>query len=319
LVTVRVPKPSVAALLTVALVAGGCNGDDEGTPAAAGTGVPGEGGALVWALDRDPDDLDPLLADDFAAQLVCRQIYEPLVAQVAGPFDDARRTAGLALSVRSSTDHTTWRLRLRPGITFQDGSPFTASVVLANAERWQSTEVGRDLLPQLFAADAPRPDLVRFFLSGSDARFAQRLSDPRLGIVAPRALGSRGGSAVLASGLGAGTGAFELRERDRTRLLLARNSSWWGTVRDLGPALDQIEFRIVPDHEERLALLEAGDVKVASGLGPFSLQKASGDPLLSTLPADDGGIALERSVRGIDSARQIPSLQAVWLTSVGSS
>jgi hypothetical protein len=57
---------------------------------------------------------------------------------------------------------------------------------------------------------------------------------------------------------------------------------------------------------------------VASGLGPFSLQKANGDPLLSTLRGDNGGLALERSVRGIDSARAIPSLSGVWLTAIGS-
>jgi peptide/nickel transport system substrate-binding protein len=235
---------------------------------------------------------------------------------LVGPFDDASRTAGLALSARPSSDRTVWRLRLRPGIRFQDNTPFNASAVLANAERWRSTEAGRALLPQLFEADAPRPDLVRFFLAQPDPRFDRRLGSPRLGIVSPRALGSRGGAAALASGLATGTGAFELRERDRTRLLLARNTSWWGSERELGPALEQLEFRIVPDAQERVELLQAGDVQVAGELGPLELEQASGDPLLTTLPAGERGLALERSVRGIDSARAIPSLSGAWLTSI---
>jgi peptide/nickel transport system substrate-binding protein len=303
-------------LLALALLAGGCGDDDEASQAATGTGAPGEGGTLVWALERDPEDLDPLLAGTAAGEIVCRQIYEPLVEQLAGPFDDASRVPGLALSARPSSDRTIWRLRLRPGITFQDGTPLDASAVLANAERWSTTEAGRALLPNLFEADAPRPDLVRFFLSAPDSRFDERLGSPRLGIVSPRVLGA-GDRAELASGVNTGTGAFELRERDRTRLLLARNSAWWGTPRGLGPALEQVEFRIVPDAEERLALLEAGDVRAASGLGPFSLQQANGDPLLTTLRGNEVGIALERSVRGIDTAREPPSLQAVWLTSIG--
>jgi MarR-like DNA-binding transcriptional regulator SgrR of sgrS sRNA len=189
--------------------------------------------------------------------------------------------------------------------------------VLANAERWRTTPEGQALLPNLFEADAPRPDLVRFFLAAPDPRFDERLASSRLGIVSPRVLGPRD-RAELASGVNTGTGAFELRERDRTRLLLARNSGWWGTPRGLGPALDQVEFEIVPDVDDRLGLLETGDVKVASGLGPFSLQKAAGDPLLSTLSGPDGGIALERSVRGIESAQEPPSLQPVWLTAIGS-
>jgi ABC-type transport system substrate-binding protein len=209
-----------------------------------------------------------------------------------------------------------WRLRLRPGIRFQDGTPFNASAVLANAERWRSTVAGRALLPQLFEVDAPRPDLVRFFLTGPDSRFDRRLGAPQLGIVSPRVLGSRRGEAELATGVNTGTGAFELRERDRTRLLLARNTSWWGTGRDLGPALDQVEFRIVPDGAERVELLEAGDAQVASGLGALDLRKIAGDPLLTALPPADAGLALERSVRGIESARAVPSLSGAWLTSI---
>jgi peptide/nickel transport system substrate-binding protein len=248
---------------------------------------------------------------------VTRQIYEPLVEQLAAPFDEASRVPGLAISARPSGDRTIWRLRLRPGIRFQDGTPLNASAVLANAERWSTTAEGQALLPNLFEADAPRPDLVRFFLTAPDPRFDVRLGSPRLGIVSPRVLGV-GDRAELASGVNSGTGAFELRERDRTRLLLARNSAWWGTVRGLGPALEQVEFQVVPDPEERLELLETGDAQVASGLGPVSLQTANRDPLLSTLPADEGSIALERSVRGIDTAREIPSLSGVWLTSIGS-
>ena len=299
------------------MLAGGCSDDDEATQAATGTGDPGEGGTLVWALERDPAGLDPLLASSPAGEIVCRQIYEPLLEQLAAPFDDATRVPGLAISARPSADRTIWQLRLRPGIRFQDGMPLNASAVLANAERWSTTGAGRALLPNLFEADAPRPDLVRFFLTAPDPRFDERLASPQLGIVSPRVLGP-GDRAALASGVNSGTGAFELRERDRTRLLLARNSAWWGTPRGLGPALEQVEFRVVPDPEERLGLLETGDAKVASGLGPFSLQKAGADPLLSTLRGGEGGIALERSVRGIDSAREVPSLQAVWLTSVGS-
>jgi peptide/nickel transport system substrate-binding protein len=304
-------------LAALALLAGGCGDDDEATQAATGTGAPGEGGTLVWALERDPADLDPLLTSSTAGEIVSRQIYEPLVEQLAAPFDDASRVPGLAISARPSGDRTIWRLRLRPGIRFQDGTPLNASAVLANAERWSTTAEGQALLPNLFEADAPRPDLVRFFLTAPDPRFDERLGSPRLGIVSPRVLGP-GDRAALASGVNSGTGAFELRERDRTRLLLARNTAWWGTARGLGPALEQVEFRVIPDPDDRLALLETGDAKVASGLGRFSLQQASADPLLGTLRGDGSGIALERSVRGIESAREIPSLQAVWLTTIGS-
>jgi ABC-type transport system substrate-binding protein len=272
---------------------------------------------LVWALGAEPGDLDPLLARNSSAQVVTRQIYEPLVEQLAGPFDDTSRVPGLALAVRPSSDETVWRVRLRPGIRFQDGSAFNASAVLANVDRWQAVAAGRELLPTLFDADAPRPDLVRFILTRPDPHFDRRLESPRLGIVTPRALRAGGGSAELDSGLDTGTGAFELRERDRTRLLLARNTAWWGTGRDLGPALDQVEFRIVPNADERIELLRAGDAQVAGDLDSLAVRKVNADPLLTALPAGPGGLGIERSVRGIDSARVTPSLSGTWLTTIG--
>ena len=48
-------------------------------------------------------------------------------------------------------------------------------------------------------------------------------------------------------------------------MLLARNTEWWGTEHGLGPALDQIDFRIVPGAVGRLVLLRNGQAQVAEG------------------------------------------------------
>ena len=92
-------------------------------------GVPGDGGMLVWALPERPASLDPLYTETGSEQLVARQVHEPLVAELTGPFEDARRVPGLALSALPSSDRTVWRLRLRTGVRFQDGTPFSASAV----------------------------------------------------------------------------------------------------------------------------------------------------------------------------------------------
>lgn len=295
-------------------------GDDEGIPAVGVGGEPGQGGALVWAIEGPAGGVDPLVADSRAARLVARQIYEPLVERVGGPFGEAQRVSGLALRVRSRADRTVWRLVLRQGVRFQDGARFNAGAVLANVERWQATGIGRRLLPRLFEADAPRPHLVRFILTAPDPRLDERLASPRLGIVSPRALG--GDPAALGERPireeDAGTGPFDLRERSRGRLLLAPHTGWWGSERGLGPVIDRLEFVTEPAGPERLQLLLAGDVQVADGLGAHGLRRLRENPLVAALPQGRGRWrGVERSVRGIESGREIPSLQRVWLTTLG--
>ena len=303
------------------MAAAGCGGPagDEGTPALS-TGTPGEGGHLTWTVPQRIRTVDPLAAANRSELLAARQIHEPLTARVVSPFDPERTAPGLARRARSSGDATIWTLRLRRNVVFQDGEPFNGSAVTANALRWQTTAAGRALLPGLVTAGSPKPDVVQFVLSAPDPRFDRKLARPELGIVSPRALRpSSGEGAIAARSTRTGTGAFELFGRGRSVRLLAQNTTWWGREVDqnLGPALDQVEFRAEPRPELRLALLDAGDAQVAEQLGPEQARIADADPLLVTLKAQGARwLGLERSVRGIDSARRIPSLARAWLTTI---
>jgi peptide/nickel transport system substrate-binding protein len=308
---------ALAFLMLAPLV--GCGGDDEQTPG-PGSAVSG-GGTLTYAIAGHVRELDPLLAGSPDEQLVTRQIHEPLVASLAAPFGDARRSRGLAISWRSTPDSEIWSFQLRKGIRFQDGVPLNASAILANAERWLTLPEGRGLIPELAAADAPRPDLVRFILSAPVPDFPERLASPRLGIVSPRSLRPHSGtSAELAGAERSGTGPFELRAgAPAGSVLVAANTSWWGTRLGLGPALDQVQFEVEPSRERRVGLLVAGEVQVAGALAPGDIAELRRDPLLTYLRGGDGSVlGLERSVRGIQSATATEPLSDVWLTVVGS-
>ena len=300
------------------LAGAGCGGEDGDRSATDAFALPGGGGTLVWALAERPKNLDPLFAETRSEQLVSRQVHEPLVAELAGPFDDPRRVPGLALSALPSSDRTVWRLRLRPGVRFQDGAPFNASAVLANVERWRASAQGAALIGDALT-DAPRPDLIRFILSAPDPDFDARLASPRLGIVSPQALGEAAGGELEAGEAGrSGTGPFELRERGADRMLLASNTDWWGADRGLGPGVDQLEFTVVEDPGERLTLLAEGSVQVAADLGPGEVAEVRDDPLLTVVPAAQpgGGLGIERSVRGIPAGDPAPPLNGAWRTGI---
>jgi peptide/nickel transport system substrate-binding protein len=299
------------------LVGAGCGGSGNGS-ARVSAGLPpaGGGGTLTYAVPALPSTLDPLAAQTRPELTVTRQVYEPLIERLTGPYVQAAPQAGLALEARPSRDRTTWTVTLRPNVRFQDGTPFNAAAVLANSRRWQTNPAGQALLPHLFAVDAPRPDEVRFLLDRPVPDLVDRLSSPRLGIVSPRALDPQTGQNAhfLADAPGSGTGAFEPGASGPGRQTLSRFAGWWGSPMGLGPALDGVTFVLAPQPSQRLRLLQDGAAQVADPLGPSGLHAAGSDPLLDTLGGPLRGIGLEGSVRGIDSARAIPGLSSVWLT-----
>ncbi len=272
---------------------------------------------LRWVLAERPTTLDPLYARTAADRLAARQLHEPLVETLNAPFGAARSSTGIALSVRPSGDASVWRVELRSGVRFADGAPFNATAVLANAARWEATPQGRAILGN-FLVDAPSPELVRFILPAPDPKFDDRLAAPELGIVSPRAIAGAGGGEVAPSKApDSGTGPFELRERSADRLLLARNTEWWGAARGLGPGVDQIEFDVEPNPDQRLADLRDGSAEVAQ-LGRDQLAAINRDPLLAAWADTAGGIGVERSVRGVPAVA-VPSLSSAWLTTLGAS
>jgi ABC-type transport system substrate-binding protein len=307
------------ALLSLTALGLGCGDDEPAVPAVGPTAGSG-GGSVVWALPDRPHTLDPLFARTPADRLAARQLHEPLVEELSGPFGDPRRVDGLALSATQTRDPTVWRLRLRPGVRFQDGTPFNAAAVLANAERWQAYPElsGVPPSPEAFVF-APKPDEVRFKLAVPDPNFDRVLASPSLGIVSPQALRRAGGGELgFRLATESGTGPFEPRERTPGSLLLARNALWWGSGRPaLGPAIDQLNFVVVPQQEDRVSLLRAGEAQVATGFDQSGARDVKRDPLLTVVStAGAAAIAAERSIRGIPAEEPVPALNGLWQTRI---
>src|SRR5215207_10250392 len=98
-----------AATLAVCALVGlaGCGGGDD-DDARIGRGPPpaGGGGELTYALPSLPATLDPLAARARPGMTVVRQLYDPLIARLAGPYGQSSPQPGLALTARPSRDRT---------------------------------------------------------------------------------------------------------------------------------------------------------------------------------------------------------------------
>ena len=86
---------------------------------------------LKWGANRDIGSLDPYSYGDSFTINVLNHVYEGLVR-----YDrDLKIEPALAESWGILEDQITWRFKLRPGVKFHNGNPFTADDVQASLQR----------------------------------------------------------------------------------------------------------------------------------------------------------------------------------------
>src|SRR6266436_3914974 len=91
---------------------------------------PIEAKTLRWASAGDVLTLDPHAQDENLVNGMLSQIYESLVTR------DKQMKVVPALAVSwSNAQPTVWRFKLRQGVKFHDGTPFTADDVVFSIER----------------------------------------------------------------------------------------------------------------------------------------------------------------------------------------
>ena len=96
----------------------------------AGHAQPRYGGTLVCVLPDDPPTLATWLSSSFLPRMVAPQIVEGLLSHEP----DLTPKPLLAESWTVSSDGLTWTFKLRKGVQWHDGKPFTADDVVFTVE-----------------------------------------------------------------------------------------------------------------------------------------------------------------------------------------
>ncbi|TMJ26508.1 MAG: ABC transporter substrate-binding protein [Alphaproteobacteria bacterium] len=246
--------------------------------------LPAAAQELKIGLKAEPSSLDPQFHNLGANNQIAQHIFDPLVAR------DAHQLAvpALALSWKPVGD-TVWEFKLRPGVTFHDGSPFTAEDVVFTFERAAKvpnspspfTSITRqatkleivDPLTLRISTAAPAP-LLPLDLSGLPI-----LSHKAAAGAAPEGRTT----AALDRGEGlVGTGPFRFVEWKRGgELVLARNETYWGPK----PAWAKVIFRPIANQAARVAALQAGDVDLIEDPPSADLAKLKNDARLTLAEA----------------------------------
>ncbi|MSP49136.1 MAG: ABC transporter substrate-binding protein [Alphaproteobacteria bacterium] len=166
--------------------------------------------------------------------------------------------AGLATSWKA-VDATTWEVKLREGVTFHDGSPFTADDVAFTVKR--AVDVPRSGSPFSLYVNTIKevvvkgPHLVHLTTAEPAPLLPWDIST--FGIISKKH-GAAAATEDYNSGKAAiGTGPYKLVSYSpNERIVLQRNDAYWG----LKEPWTKVTFSLIANQASRTAALLAGDV-----------------------------------------------------------
>ncbi|MDO9501346.1 ABC transporter substrate-binding protein [Falsiroseomonas sp.] len=250
---------------------------------------------LTVATGAPPTSVDPHFynaAPNFALSM---HIFDRLVERDA----EVKTYPGLAESWNAISP-TVWEFKLRRGVTWHDGTPFTAEDVAFSIARPPT-------VPNTPASFAPfvraieRTEIVdshtvRFHTAAPHPLLPVELGS--IAMVAKHAVEGRGTEDFNALRAAIGTGPYRITNAiPGDRFELARNDAWFGPRQNW----ERVTYRVVTNNTARVSALIAGDVDVIDQVPSTDLARLRRDSRVAV--AEVQGlrlifIAFDRSRRG---------------------
>src|SRR6185437_8683785 len=247
------------------------------------TALPSHAKTFKWANDGDVNAMDPATRQETVQLSFLSNIYEPLVRR--------NRTLGLEPALATSweqTSPTVWRFHLRPGVKWQDGSPFTADDVVFTLKRIQAKDSAMRA-PMSVVKEARKIDdmTVDFETFQPDPIFLQEQTNLLImskawceahNATEPVFIGKEDNYALHNA---MGTGPYKLvsREPDRKTVVEA-NPLWWD--KRVGNA-DRVEFNVISSAPTRVAALLSGEMDMIYSVPPQDMARIKASPDLQIL------------------------------------
>ena len=218
---------------------------------------------LTVAADSEPKNLNPAIVASNGVFYIASKVIEPL-AEASFTGADGLEPR-LATAWEGSADGLSVTFKLRDGVTWHDGKPFTsADVAFSALEIWKKLQnLGRSIFANLEAVDTPDA-LTAIFRFAKPTPFQLiRNALPVVTSVVPKHLYVGTDIATNPANVKlVGTGPFRLTEyKPGEYYRLTRNDAYWGKG---APKLDEIIYRVLPDRAAAGAALEAEEIQLAA-------------------------------------------------------
>ena len=219
------------------------------------------GGTLRWALTPEP----PTLVTAFNSSQMVQQISAKMMDGLVAYNRKLDPMPALATSWTVSDDGRSVTFKLRDGVKWHDGTPFTSADVKYTFEEILKKHHprGRATFANLESVETPDKLTAVFKLSKPSAYMMAALSASESPVL-PKHLYEKGDpttSPQLAAPVG--TGPFKFAEWQRGKFIrLVKNPDYWVKGQ---PHFDALIVRFIPDAGARAVALETGELDVSGG------------------------------------------------------
>ena len=254
------------------------------------------GGTLRYGLEADSNGINPAASSLAVSGLMMgNAVFDTLAALTPGggwvPY--------LAESLTPSDDFRSWTVKLRPDITFHDGTPLNAEALVINFESQRAHPlVGlavKPFFPEEGATTIVDDLTVTYNMLDPDAQWPSASLAGQLGMVAsPTWLEAAAADGSLNQApVGTGPFMFDSRSEDSVTRFV-RNDTWWnGDV-----FLDAVEFFPVIDPNALVDLMFGGELDALHTTNQASILDLRDDESVQRVESD----ASEESFAMINSS-----------------
>ena len=230
---------------------------------------------LRYAFASEPPTLDPHMSGSIWTFRSIIPVCDTLT------FQDARGNVGpgLAQSWNVSKDGTVWTFKLRPGVTFSDGTAFNAEAVKFTLDRIvekKNSAFGQ--IAEYESADVVDTGTVRIKTRKPYAPFLTGLANAFTSVVSPAAV-KKLGADFGAQPVGSGPYVFKEWVR-QDHLTYTRNPAYaWapsGLPKGGGKPAQTLLVRFIPEEQTRVGALERDEVDVIENVPAQEAARLSG-------------------------------------------
>jgi len=225
---------------------------------------------LIVAQGGDISKFDPHFSTSSNDIRISFNIFDNLVSR----HPDGKLYPSLATSWKL-TNPTTWTFKLRQGVKFHNGDPFTSADVKYSFERTWDPKVNTrvsTVFTTVERVDAPDPYTVVFTTKKPDPLLDARVAFYGGQIVPKKYVEAVGGEEFNAKPVGTGPLRFVSWTKD-DRLVLAANLDYFGGKTDF----DRFVMRSIPETAPRVASLLKGEVDIITQLPPDHEERVMGN------------------------------------------
>jgi peptide/nickel transport system substrate-binding protein len=226
---------------------------------------------LVVAQGGDISKFDPHFSTSSNDIRISFNIFDNLVAR----HPDGKLNPGLATEWKLQ-GQTTWAFKLRQGVKWHNGDPFTSADAKASLERtWDPNVKTRvsTVFTTIDRIEAPDPAALLIHTKKPDPLLPARLAFYGGQIVPKKYLESVGGDAFNAKPVGTGPVRFVSWTKD-DRIVLEANPDYWGGK----PDFDRMIVRAIPETAPRIAALLKGEVDMITQVSPDQGERITANP-----------------------------------------